>query len=71
MGKLFHSDPVIPHYAAGYAPGVMKIGHIFTIEPMINEGVFEVKTWPNKWTVVHFDIAKRVGDSGRTEVGTV
>jgi len=54
VGKLFHSDPIIPHYACG-VKGVMKPGHIFTIEPMINQGTFEVKTWPDKWTVVTAD----------------
>ena len=52
VGKLFHCDPVIPHYASGQPKGVMKTGHIFTIEPMINQGGYEVKVWPDKWTVV-------------------
>jgi methionine aminopeptidase len=53
VGKLFHSDPAIPHYAGGQTHGVMKPGHVFTIEPMINQGTSEIKLWPDKWTVVH------------------
>ena len=28
----------------------MKAGHIFTIEPMINMGVWNDVTWNDKWT---------------------
>jgi methionyl aminopeptidase len=35
--------------------GVMKVGHVFTIEPMINEGVWRDKLWPDDWTVVTVD----------------
>ena len=52
VGKLFHCDPVIPHYAGGQVHGIMKVGHVFTIEPMINQGVYDIKVWPDKWTVV-------------------
>ncbi len=54
VGKLFHSEPVIPHYSCGMK-GVMKPGHAFTIEPMISQGTYEVKVWPDKWTVVTAD----------------
>ena len=30
----------------------MKPGHVFTIEPMINEGVWGDQTWPDNWTSV-------------------
>ncbi|XP_019782011.1 methionine aminopeptidase 1 isoform X2 [Orcinus orca] len=36
--KLFHTAPNVPHYAKNKAVGVMKAGHVFTIEPMICEG---------------------------------
>lgn len=38
IGELFHTAPNVPHYAKNKAKGVMQAGHIFTIEPMINEG---------------------------------
>ena len=44
VGQLFHCAPTyinqlndsIPHYGKNKAPGFMKVGHTFTIEPMIN-----------------------------------
>ncbi|XP_010786569.1 methionine aminopeptidase 1, partial [Notothenia coriiceps] len=36
--RLFHTAPNVPHYAKNKAVGVMKPGHVFTIEPMICEG---------------------------------
>lgn len=28
----------------------MKVGHVFTIEPMINQGSYKDFTWKDKWT---------------------
>lgn len=53
--NLFHTSPTIPHYAKNKAPGVMAAGHIFTIEPMINEGRSEDTLWPDNWTAVTQD----------------
>jgi len=50
IGSLFHTTPSIPHYAKSKAVGVMKPGHVFTIEPMINEGVWQDVLWPDNWT---------------------
>ena len=33
----------------------MKPGHIFTIEPMINQGNHKDITWPDNWTAVTSD----------------
>lgn len=38
INELFHCTPTVPHYGRNKAIGVMKEGHIFTIEPMINLG---------------------------------
>ncbi|KAJ1679169.1 Methionine aminopeptidase 1 [Spiromyces aspiralis] len=53
--SLFHCAPTIPHYAKNKTPGIMKEGHCFTIEPMINEGVSGDQTWPDDWTAVTRD----------------
>jgi methionyl aminopeptidase len=37
------------------AVGVMKVGHTFTIEPMISEGTWRDVTWPDDWTAVTQD----------------
>ncbi|CCD25998.2 methionine aminopeptidase MAP1 NDAI_0G02230 [Naumovozyma dairenensis CBS 421] len=50
VGKYFHCAPSIPHYANNRAAGVMKPGMVFTIEPMINEGVWQDISWPDDWT---------------------
>lgn len=50
VGKLFHCAPNVPHYAKNKAIGVMKPGHVFTIEPMINEGSYRDMLWPDDWT---------------------
>ncbi|CCO26574.1 methionyl aminopeptidase [Rhizoctonia solani AG-1 IB] len=54
--NLFHTAPNIPHYAKNKAPGIMKAGMCFTIEPMINLGSsWEVEHWPDNWTAVTVD----------------
>jgi len=50
VGKLFHCAPNVPHYAKNKAIGTMKPGHVFTIEPMINEGTYHDLIWPDTWT---------------------
>ena len=53
--KLFHCAPNVPHYAKNKAVGVMKQGHAFTIEPMINQGKRHTKVLSDGWTVVTKD----------------
>ncbi|KAI8803650.1 peptidase M24, structural domain-containing protein [Cladochytrium replicatum] len=53
--KLFHCAPSIPHYAKNKAVGAMKPGHVFTIEPMISEGVWRDEHWLDGWTAVTAD----------------
>ena len=55
IGSLFHCSPSVPHYAKNKAVGFMKVGHIFTIEPMINAGVWKDVTWKDKWTAATTD----------------
>jgi methionine aminopeptidase len=55
IGSLFHTVPNIPHYPKNKAKGIMRPGHIFTIEPMINLGASQDKTWPDNWTAVTAD----------------
>ena len=55
IGTLFHTAPNVPHYSGNKAKGSMKVGHIFTIEPMINLGVPNDDRWPDEWTAVTRD----------------
>lgn len=38
VGVDFHSLPNVPHYRKNKAIGILKPGHVFTIEPMLNLG---------------------------------
>jgi len=69
IGALFHTMPNVPHYARNKAVGVMKPGHVFTIEPMINLGSYKEKTWPDRWTSVTVD-GKRSAQFEHTMVVT-
>ncbi|MQL98755.1 hypothetical protein Taro_031468 [Colocasia esculenta] len=55
IGELFHCAPNIPHYGKNKAVGVMKPGQTFTIEPMINAGIWRDRLWPDGWTAVTAD----------------
>jgi len=55
IGSLFHTAPNVPHYNKNKAVGVMAPGHIFTVEPMINLGTWQDRTWPDDWTSVTVD----------------
>lgn len=55
IGSLFHTSPNVPHYKNNKAKGTMKVGHVFTIEPMINLGNHGDKTWDDNWTAVTTD----------------
>jgi methionyl aminopeptidase len=54
IGRKFHTDPQVPHYRLPPRADNprMRAGMVFTIEPMINLGTWEVDVDPNdKWTV--------------------
>mmetsp|Transcript_44150 Transcript_44150/g.116871 ORF Transcript_44150/g.116871 Transcript_44150/m.116871 type:complete len:478 (-) Transcript_44150:74-1507(-) len=56
IGELFHGPPKVPHYRKNKAVGLMKPGHVFTIEPMINLGSNGADNrWPDNWTAVTKD----------------
>jgi methionyl aminopeptidase len=51
IGTEFHTAPSIPHYYDPYADAVLTPGMLFTIEPMITEGSWEIgRIWPDGWT---------------------
>jgi methionyl aminopeptidase len=69
IGNLFHTTPNVPHYNKNKAKGVMREGHIFTVEPMINLGTWEDVTWGDNWTAVTRD-GKRSAQFEHTVVVT-
>ena len=55
IGSLFHTSPNVPHYHRNKAKGTMRVGHVFTVEPMINLGGYDDVTWGDNWTAVTAD----------------
>jgi len=51
VGEEFHTAPAVPHYYDPHADLVLSPGMTFTIEPMINEGSWELgRIWSDGWT---------------------
>lgn len=55
VGKIFHTEPSIPHYGVRGRGLRLKTGMVFTIEPMINVGTWEATTLSDGWTAVTKD----------------
>ncbi|HSQ63049.1 MAG TPA: type I methionyl aminopeptidase [Polyangiaceae bacterium] len=52
IGRRFHEPPQVKHYGKRGSGDRLRAGMVFTIEPMVNVGRFEVEVDPNdKWTV--------------------
>jgi methionyl aminopeptidase len=55
IGRVFHDAPSILHYGRPEDGPVMQEGMLFTVEPMINAGRWEVKVLSDGWTAVTKD----------------
>ena len=55
IGKIFHTPPNILHYGKKGDGIKLKTGMIFTVEPMINEGMYNTKLLRDGWTAVTKD----------------
>jgi len=55
IGKNLHEDPQIPNFGAPHQGPRLEKGMIFALEPMVNEGTYEVKILSDGWTVVTAD----------------
>lgn len=62
IGSAIHEDPQIPNYVDKTVPTdvgkdniILKEGMVLAIEPMVNQGTYEVETLANGWTVVTKD----------------
>ena len=58
IGKLFHSSPSVPHFYDRNERVKIKPGMIFTVEPMINMGVWKHNIWDDGWTAVTADLQR-------------
>jgi len=55
IGRRFHEAPHVPHVGTRGKGERMKAGMVFTIEPMINLGGWEVEVLDDDWTTVTKD----------------
>ncbi len=55
VGRVFHTDPQIPHYGKRGKGKRLKAGMVFTIEPMINIGSYHCDLQDDGWTVLTLD----------------
>ena len=52
IGRRFHEPPQVKHYGKRGSGDRIRAGMVFTIEPMVNAGGYEVEIDPSdKWTV--------------------
>lgn len=55
VGKSLHEEPQIPNFGSpGHGPRIRK-GMTFAIEPMVNEGSYEISILEDGWTAVTRD----------------
>lgn len=55
INRIFHTAPQVPHYGTRGKGKRLRPGMVFTIEPMINQGTWEVEILADKWTAVTKD----------------
>lgn len=55
VSRVFHTAPQVPHYGTRGRGKKIRPGMVFTIEPMINEGTWEVEVLDDGWTAVTRD----------------
>lgn len=55
VSRIFHTAPQVPHYGSRGKGKRLRPGMVFTIEPMINEGTWQVEVLADKWTAVTKD----------------
>ena len=78
VGRKLHEEPQIPNFGMPGKGPVLKPGMTLAIEPMINQGTFQVEVLPNRWTVrtldrkrsAHFEHTVLVVEAGPAEILT-
>lgn len=55
IGKNLHEEPQIPNFGSRSQGPRLEKGMVFALEPMVNEGTFEVRILADGWTVVTVD----------------
>jgi methionyl aminopeptidase len=55
VGRDFHEEPQLLHYGVAGTGRRLQVGMVFTIEPMVNQGVAETRLLDDDWTAVTAD----------------
>jgi len=55
IGAALHEEPQIPNFGTPVPNPRLQEGMVFAIEPMVNEGSFEMRILPDGWTAVTAD----------------
>jgi len=55
IGRDLHEEPQIPNFGLPHQGPRLEKGMVFALEPMVNEGTYEVKILSDGWTVVTAD----------------
>jgi len=55
IGKELHEDPQVPNFGTPHQGPRLEKGMVFSLEPMVNEGTYEVRVLSDGWTVVTAD----------------
>ncbi len=77
VGKKMHEDPMVPNYGKKGYGAKIEDGMVIAIEPMVNEGKFEVRILPDMWTVItkdgkrsaHFEYSVAIVDGKPIKLG--
>jgi methionyl aminopeptidase len=51
IGQKMHEEPQIPNYGPPRRGPRLAAGMVFALEPMVNQGGFEVEVMEDGWTV--------------------
>jgi methionyl aminopeptidase len=55
IGAALHEEPQIPNFGTPLPNPRLQEGMVFAIEPMVNEGSYEMRILPDGWTAVTAD----------------
>ncbi|OGP76364.1 MAG: type I methionyl aminopeptidase [Deltaproteobacteria bacterium RBG_19FT_COMBO_60_16] len=55
IGRMLHEEPQVPNFGVRGTGPRLTSGMVLAIEPMVNEGGYEVEVLPDGWTVVTRD----------------
>lgn len=51
VGHSLHEEPLVPHFGKAGTGMRLRPGMVFTIEPMINAGTYDIQPMPDRWTI--------------------